>query len=190
MKKILIGAVITASFLTTQTIASDMYVGLDTIGSGNTFTVDVNSLGSGNADDDSKAFKLKVGSVSNNGWRYQGYYLRETYDTAIFDASNDVLNEVGLDIIKGFKVTPEFSPFIQAGLGLGWMNVVGYSEDSIRAYSLKVGGGAMYKVVPQVELVAGVDFQYRGWQDINAGSYTISTSEKSTKLYAGINYHF
>lgn len=190
MKKILMGATVVASLIATQASASDMYIGLDIINSGNTFTVDVNTLGSANVDDDSKAFKLKVGTVSNEGWRFQGYYLRETYDIPVFDASNDVLNEVGFDIIKGFEVTPEFSPFIQAGLGFGWMDVTGYTEDSIYAYNLKVGGGVMYKVVPQVELIAGIDFQYREWQDISAGSYTISTTEKSTKLYAGINYHF
>ena len=189
MKKIIMGAALAASLLTTQASA-DMYMGLDMLSSSNTFTLDVNRLGSASADLDSKAFKLKIGSINNNGWRVQGYYLRETYEQTLFDASNDQLNEIGMDIIKGFEVTPEFSPFIQAGIGFGWMDVVGYTEDSMKEYSLKVGAGVMYKVIPQVELVAGVDFQHRAWQDIQVGSYTLTTTEKSTKLYAGINYHF
>lgn len=189
MRKIIIGTALAASLITTQ-VNADMYVGLDMLSSGNTFSVDVSGFGSTEVDIDSKAFKLKVGTESNNGWRYQGYYLRETYDQTLFDASNDVLNEVGLDIIKGFEVTPEFSPFIQAGFGFGWMDVVGYTEDSIKEYSLKIGAGVMYKVIPQVELIVGVDLQHRAWQDIQAGTLTQSTTEKSTKLYAGINYHF
>jgi len=190
MKKIILAAGLAASLLTTQAMADkDMYVGLDIVSSSNEFTLD-NSLVSVSGDDNSEALKFKVGSTGNDGWRYQFYYLRETYDMPVFDASNDVLIEIGYDIIKGFKVTPKFSSFIQAGVGFGWMNVTGYTESSWKEYSLKIGAGVMYELVSQVELVAGIDLQHRQWQDINVGFYTIDTTEKSTKLYAGINYYF
>ena len=189
MKKIIMGAALAASLLSTQ-VSADMYVGIDMLSSKNTFTADANRLGSASADDDSKAFKLKIGSANSDGWRFQGYYLRETYDIPVFDSSNDVLNEFGFDVIKGFEVTPEFSPFLQAGIGIGSMSVNGYSESSIMEYSLKIGAGVMYKVISNLELIAGVDLQHRGWQDIQVGTVTVSITEKSTKLYAGINYHF
>lgn len=191
MKKMIIAVTLVTSLMTANAMAeNDMYVGLDVITSNNDFTVDVNNLGSASGKLDSAGFKLKLGANASDGWRVQGYYLRETYDLPLFDSTNDALNEIGVDVIKGFEVTPKFSPYIQAGLGFGWMDVVGYSEDSIKEYSLKIGGGVMYKVIPELELLAGVDFQYRGWQDIQVGSYTLSITEKSTKLYAGVNYHF
>ena len=189
MKKIIMGAALAASLLSIH-LSADMYVGIDMLSSKNTFTVDVNGLGSASVDDDSKAFKLKIGSSNSDGWRYQGYYLRETYDVPVFDATNDALNEIGLDVIKGFEVTPEFSPFLQAGFGIGSMSINGYSESSILEYNLKVGAGLMYKITQSIEAIVGADYQYRAWQDIQVGTVTISTSEKSTKLYAGLNYHF
>ncbi|MFT5660721.1 MAG: opacity protein-like surface antigen [Sulfurimonas sp.] len=190
MKKIIMGTALIVSIFTTQAFAgSNTYVGIDMISSGNTLTRD-SSFGSVSADIDSKAFKLKLGVKRNNGWRFQGYYLRETYDIALFDLTNDTLNEIGVDIIKGFEVTPEFSPFIQAGVGVGSMSVTGYAESSILEYNFKVGAGMMYKVIPQLELIAGVDLQYRAWQDIQTGYTIYSTTEKNTKFYAGMNYHF
>lgn len=191
MKKIFISAVVTTSILSTYVNADNsLYVGVDMMSSKNRFTLDINYAGSGSVDVDSSAFKLKVGTTSNDGWRFQGYYLRETFDKTLFDATNDTVNEFGLDIIKGFEITPEFSPFIQAGVGLGVMSVEGYNESSMSEVDIKIGIGVMYKIIPELEVLAGVDLQYKKWQDIQVGTSTVSTTEKSTKLYAGINYHF
>lgn len=191
MKKIIVGAFLGCSLLSTQVLAKDtnMYVGLDVLKSNNTFTLEANGA-SVDVDSNSQAFKLKLGWILNNDWRTQIYFLNEKYDDTLFDASNDKLNELGLDFIKGFEITPEFSPFIQAGFGYGWMNVDGYTEDSIAEFNLKAGAGVMYKVIPEFELLAGVDFQYKKWQDIKIGSVTVETSENSTKFYVGANYHF
>lgn len=193
MKKIAITTLMGLSLFSAQLLAenSNIYIGLDALSSSNTFTVkNTNTGAEADIDDDSTGFKLKLGVAGSDGWRFQGYYLNESYDTPLFDATNDTLNEVGMDIIKGFEVTPEFSPFVQIGLGYGWMDVEGYDEDSIEEVSMKIGVGAMYKVTESIEVLAGVDLQYRQWQDIDYGTTTIETSEKSTKLYAGINYHF
>ena len=194
MKKIITAMLITAGITSSLAAESNLYVGLDLINSSNTFTVDV-AGGSADVDDDSSGFKLKFGSALSDGLRVQAYFLRETYDETLFDDKNDVLNEIGLDLIKGFEVTPEFSPFIQAGIGYGWMDVEGLSETSIKEVSVKIGAGVMYKVTPAFELLAGIDFQARAWQDIelfipNYGTVTVETSEKSTKLYIGANVHF
>jgi opacity protein-like surface antigen len=194
MKKIITAMLITAGITSSLAAESNLYVGLDLINSSNTFEFTAGSF-SEEWDNDSSGFKLKFGSALNDGWRLQGYFLHETYDETIFDDKNDALNEIGLDLIKGFEVTPEFSPFIQAGIGYGWMDVEGLSETSIKEVSVKIGAGVMYKVTPAFELLAGVDFQVRKWQDIelfipNYGTYTVETSEKSTKLYIGANVHF
>lgn len=192
MKKLIAATLMATSLLSTQALAegSGLYVGVDVTQNSNTFTFEASNGGSVDADLDSGGFKLKIGTVSDNGWRFQGYYENTTYDETLFDASHDTLNEIGFDVIKGFEITPEFTPFIQVGLGYGWMEVDGYSEESINEFSLKAGAGLMYKIVPAFELVAGVDFQYRGWQDIESYSTTVSISESTTKLYAGANFHF
>lgn len=168
---------------------SELYIGLDVFASSNTFTLETLGI-SADTDVDSDGFKLKFGSTLNEGWRVQGYYQNETYDRALYDNTNDTLNEIGVDLIKGFEVTPEFSPFIQAGLGYGWMDVEGYSESTAKEVDLKLGAGVMYRFTSSFEGIAGVDFQYRNWSDLELLGNTIEISEKSTKFYLGANIHF
>ena len=175
------------SLFSTQALAegSGLYLGVDVAQNSNSFDANGNTV-----DIDSGDFKIKFGTVSDSGWRIQGYVQFETYDKTLFDAKNDELLELGVEIIKGFEITPEFSPFIQVGLGFGSMEVEGYSEDSIGSYSLSAGVGVMYKIVPAFEILAGVDYQYRTWQEIDYGFTTLSAKETTTKLYAGANFHF
>jgi len=193
MKKIIAGALLGCSLLSTQVLAADtnMYVGLDISKSNNTLSADLtNGYVSNDVDDDSSGFKLKVGVISESGWRLQGYYQRETYDKTIFDSSNDLLSEFGIDVIKGFEITPKFSPFIQAGLGYGTMDIKGYDSSTISAVSFKIGAGVIYKIVPAFEIMAGVDFQARKWEEIQYPLYKASVSERTTKVYLGANFLF
>ncbi len=199
-KKLLISSlavVLTSSAL----LASNIYMGLDIIKSGNTFTTDydgvitgTNISGSSDEDIDSSNVKLKLGVATKDGLRFQTYLQKEGYKETFFDATNDTLIEIGIDVIKGFEVTKEFSPFIQAGLGAGVMSIEGASVASISEVSAKVGVGVMYKIVPSFELVAGYDYRVRKWQDIeyrSGSSYiTLSTTEKSGQPYFGANFHF
>lgn len=194
MKKIICATLLSTSILSTQALAEDseLYFGVDVSSNSNTFTIEEESSGdSVDADNDSTSFKFKFGTVSNNNLRLQGYYQYEQYDEALYDDTNDVLNEIGLDIIKGFDVTPKFAPFIQAGLGYGWMNVKSASgSDTANDVSLKIGGGLMYKVTPTFEGIVGVDLQYRAWSSYKYEGYTLLISEGSTRLYLGANIHF
>lgn len=191
MKKIIVGALLGGSLISTQALAADtsIYVGIDYLKGSNTFTVKAAGI-SADTDVDSDNFKFKVGYAGENNWRTQFYYLNETYDKTLFDASNDKFHEIGVDLIKAFEATPEILPFVQVGLGYGWMSVDGYSDSSIAAVSAKIGAGVIYKVLPEFELLAGVDYQYKNWQDIDYGIFTLETSEKSFKYYIGANYHF
>ncbi len=191
MKKLFFTIILVTSLFTTVTLAeeSKFYLGLDLVGSDNTFT---NKLGavSVDVDDNSDGYKLKFGAELDEGWRVQVYYQRERYDQPVYDNTNDVLNEIGADVIKGFEVTPEFNPFVQAGMGLGWMDVKGYSHTTANTLSLKLGAGMMYKFTPVIEGIAGVDLQYRDWEDVETFLGRIELSETSTRLYIGMNIHF
>lgn len=59
MKKIIVGALLSASLLSTQMLAADTsaYVGLDVLKGSNTFTVKAPGI-SGDFDNDSLSFKL------------------------------------------------------------------------------------------------------------------------------------
>lgn len=168
---------------------SDLYVGLDVGKNSNTFTVDTGSA-SGDIDIDSKYLKLKFGTVSESGWRLQGYFSSEKYDEPLFDNTHDRLNEIGVDVIKGFAITPKFSPFIQVGLGYGWMNVDGYDTSSLKEFNVKAGAGLMYSITDMFEVLAGIDFQAKRWSDISNGTKTATITETSRKFYIGTNFHF
>ncbi|MBN2815074.1 MAG: outer membrane beta-barrel protein [Campylobacterales bacterium] len=193
MKKIILSTVLSTTFLTSAAFCEEktsMYVGLDYQMRSNSLTFESSGI-SVSEKDDSKAFKLKFGTNSSeNGWRLQGYLKREIYDIPIFDNTHDTLIEFGFDVIKCFEVTPEFSPFLQVGLGYGFMNVDGYSQDIIKELNFKFGAGMMYKISPAVEFLVGVDYQAKQWQDVEILYYTVSTTEKSTQYYAGVNFHF
>jgi len=191
MKKMLLASLALTTLLSTQALAegSNLYVGFDIIQDSHTFTFEGNG-NSADADLDSAGFKLKIGTVSDNGWRFQGYFENITYDETVFDSTHDSLSEIGFDVIKGFEITPKFTPFLQGGLGYGWMDVDGYSEDSISEFNLKIGLGVAYKIIPAFELIAGADLQFRSWQDIEVLGTTIETTEANTKLYVGGNFHF
>ena len=197
MKKMLLASLALTALFSTQALAEDsnMYVGIDILKNSHSLTADISGYGSGSADIDSGSFKVKLGTVTNDGWRVQGYLELLTYDQTLFDDTNDALMEFGLDVIKGFEITPEFTPFIQAGVGFGFMSIEEATEDSISEFSIKIGAGVAYKIVPAFELIAGIDFQYRSWQDLTlidgwGNTATLETSEKNTKLYLGANLHF
>jgi len=191
MTKMLLASLALTTLFSTQALAegSDLYVGFDIIQNSHTFTFEGNG-NSSDADLDSSGFKLKIGTVSDNGWRFQGYFENITYEETLFDNTHDSLSEIGFDVIKGFEITPEFTPFLQGGLGYGWIDVDGYSEDSIAEFNLKIGVGVAYKIIPAFELIAGADLQFRSWQDIEVIGTIIETSESTTKLYVGGNFHF
>ncbi len=191
MKKLILTALLSLGICFTNAMAeeSDMYIGLDLIASNNTITKTIGAFES-EAENDSSGFKLKLGATLDDGWRLQGYYLNETYDKPLIDAKNDTLNEMGLDIIKGFTLTPQFAPFVQAGIGYGWMDINGYNKDAINSFGIKLGAGVMYKVTTTLEVIAGLDLQVRGWEDIAVLNTTLKTSERSSKLYMGANIHF
>jgi opacity protein-like surface antigen len=197
MKKTLLATLLVTTFFSTKALAegSDMYIGIDILKNTHSITADISRHGSNSQDVDSNSFKIKLGTVSENGWRVQGYFEVLTYDKTLFDNTNDGLMELGVDVIKGFEMTPKFTPFIQVGAGFGIMSIDDAVEESISEFSLKAGVGIAYKIVPAFELIAGADLQYRSWQDIVyynpwGSDITRKTSESNTKLYVGGNFHF
>ena len=171
--------------------ASDLYIGLDVFGSHNRFDYDYAGL-TQKTDIDSSGLKLKLGALLVYDLRLQGYVLTEKFNEPPFDYTNDRLTEIGLDLIKEFVVSPQFSPFIQGGIGYGAMDLDRryYDDDYIEEVNLKVGVGLMFRVTPSVELLAGVDFQWRGWSDVYYNNVKMKTEDGSQRFYVGIDFLF
>ena len=171
--------------------ASDLYIGLDVFGSHNRFDYDYAGL-TQKTDIDSSGLKLKLGALLVYDLRLQGYVLTEKFDEPPFDYTNDRLTEIGLDLIKEFVVSPQFSPFIQGGIGYGTMDLDRryYDDDYIEEVNLKVGIGLMFRVTPSVELLTGIDFQWRGWSDVYYNNVKMETEDGSQRFYVGIDFLF
>ena len=189
MKKIITTILLSAGLLATQASAeeSKMYVGLDLGTSINTFNVD----GGNDIDSDSINFKLKYGYRLDTDLTLQGYYQYESFDDGVYDKpSSDTLNEIGVDLIKSFDVKSEFTPFAQVGIGYGLMSVDEYSESGASEFGLKIGGGVIYSLTPEFDLLAGVDLQYRNWTDVVQSSTSYDVDETTIQFYIGSNFNF
>jgi len=208
MKKMLISILTSAILITPSLMAeanivikpsvaekSDFYIGIDYFtGSTNMdLAVKGDNTYTGDADFDTDGFRLKFGVESEDDWRVQGYIKSE--DMQDTDDNN---YGIGVDIIKGFAVTPKFSPFIQAGVGIDWTSLgydasVIYDSETIQALHLKLGLGAMYKITDTVEILGGFDWQFRSWQDIEvidgSDNYTMEFEDIGTNFYIGLNFH-
>ena len=171
--------------------ASDLYAGVDLFGSRNHFDYDY--LGyTQKTDIDSSGAKLKFGALLVHDLRLQGYVLTERFDEPPFDYTNDRLTEIGLDLIKEFVISPQVSPFIQGGIGYGSMDLDRryYDKDSVDELSLKVGLGILFRVTSYMELLAGLDFQWRNWDNVYYNNAKLETTDGSQRFYVGINFLF
>jgi len=205
LKKIsfVIVLVLSSSLFAQEVEKSDFYFGLDVFSGKTAYERTHSGFNAASQVDidkdyDQDGFRLKFGAVLNDGWRVQGYLQGE--DLENFD--NNVIG-IGVDVIKGFEVTPKFQPFLLGGIGvhtteLEDKNGVIYDDDYVSAFSLKLGLGAMYQFNETFELVGGFDWQFRSWSDMDAitinngqvEAYTIEQEDISKTVYLGINIHF
>lgn len=191
--KILLSLLV-SSMLSSVAIAEDVYVGIDYGFVSNETEKDIGST-SFKGDNDYKDLKFKVGYGTDGDFKGQVSLSFISFDEAVFDGENSDLIEIGFDVIKEFEVTKEFYPFLKAGVGYGFMDVEGYTEDSIYEVYFNVGAGVSYKATDNLYLIGGVDYVGRKWQDIEVqtGWYateTISTTDSGFKPYIGLNYKF
>lgn len=206
VKKIVLATLVASGLMAAD---SGLYIGLD-YGSAKNTTKQEMSAFSFSGDNDYSDIKLKLGTGTDGGVKFQGTISRKSFQEAVFDDKNKDLTEFGLDIIKEFEVSSSVYPFIKAGFGVGSMSVEGYTKDSVVAVSFNVGAGISYKVVDHLYLIAGVDYIGRKWQDIeqqvitprvidygigtrtvyDTNTYTLSTTDSAFAPYVGVNYKF
>lgn len=194
MKNKALKALLVGSMLASSAFA-DIYVGADFGQVGNTdkatFDTSTTEQTQTNKYSDIAAH---IGFGTDGDWKMQLKLSKISYDLPIFDGINKELTEFGFDAIKEFEVSKSAYPFIKFGMGVGSMDVVGYTEPTIQEVSLNGGVGISYKAIDHLYLVAGVDYLYRKWQDVEDNSgfipTTISVTGSGAKVYGGVNFGF
>jgi hypothetical protein len=186
---------------------NDLYVGLNLFGTSDRFTYSspdglsesLYPYGSSTTDYTSAGIQLVFGALLVYDMRLQGYFQTESFDKPPFDGNNKRLNEFGLDLIKAFPVSKSFSPFIQGGIGYGWMAIdpVNYFNSTVGEFNVKLGAGMIFKVSDSIELLGGLDYEWRHWSNLDRYTNflslnykTLQTNDTSVRYYVGINYLF
>ncbi len=180
-----------AFLLSTTYISADTYIGANIAAglSTNTVTVGTNDT---DIDNDYKNISLIMGTGEDGGFKVQGRLNIISLDKGIYDNTNDTLIEVGLDGIKEFEVSPNLFPYLKAGFASGYIGIdERYYDSSIGAeFSINVGLGLSYKVNDQLDLLGGVDYVFRKYQDVKIGYTTISITSTGFDPYLGMRYSF
>ena len=172
-------------------VSADTYIGVN-VGYGlGTNTVSVGSE-EADIDNDYTNLSLILGTGDDGGFKFQGRLNIISLDEAIYDDSHDTLFEIGIDGIKEWEVSPTLYPYIKAGLASGFIGTDDTYYDSSIAmeFSLNAGAGLSFKVNDQLDIIGGVDYVFRKYQDVDVGYYTLSITGSSFEPYIGMRYSF
>ncbi|OCL84798.1 outer membrane protein [Arcobacter porcinus] len=216
MKKVFIGGVIMSTLLLSSANAdSRWYTGLELGMASSNFDIKYKSsyfsIPSEDFDNNYKDIKLVVGKGIGNDSYIQLYFLSAKYDD-MFPAviKDDKMTEFGVEFIKQFKVDKQIYPFIKAGFGVASMKLndketlyfddgssmdFSFSDSNLLGTSFTIGAGLDFKATENISILAGLDFNYRQWQDIKyevsgLKVLTMENSQSTTKFYVGANYRF
>lgn len=196
MKKFAAVTIAALSIFSTNSWADSafLYCGMDVFQSNAQFNYDYPG-GSDYIRYKSTGYKLQFG-MSADTLRFQLYWQSQKFNDNSLYYTNQRLTEMGFDLIKTFRVSRVFHPFIQAGLGVGSMalDTNHYAESFIGEKDLKLGTGVIFRVAPSVELLGGVDLAWRNWNSVDyfTGTryQTLNTNDTSERFYFGVNFLF
>lgn len=173
--------------------SSEVFIGVDYFQGESDYNVEFSGLGSFDEDFDQTGFRIKLGVHDKNNIRFQGYLKVEDLD----EQFDEKIYGLGADAMFTFPVQPTFKPYILLGFSSDWTELddepgIEYSEDSLNAFALKGGLGVLFRVNQTLELQAGMDFQYRTWQEIKivGTGVDIEQDDKSNTLTLGVNLFF
>ncbi|MDX4049178.1 outer membrane beta-barrel protein [Aliarcobacter skirrowii] len=205
MKKLVTAGIVASALLLTNASAdTKWYAGVELGSASNTTEVEIERYGastSGDVDNNYKDIKFVVGKGTGDDWYTQLYLSKITYDEGQWFSDDDKATEFGIETMKQFKVHEKAYPFLKFGLGIASMNTTDglieinnsyyrFEDSSIIALSLTLGAGVDFKVTENISILGGLDYNYKQWQDVEAGPYTISSSDSGTRFYVGANYRF
>lgn len=210
MKKIIGSILIIASLAEAADTGTggSMYVGLD-LGVAKvdrTFELSSGSYAytSSNGEDKIKngAIKIGFGKFTENRLEVslQRYNedLTSGSDTQTLFNSSDTMG-IGVDyLITMPGISPVVMPFIKLGVNvsraeLGFNAVIqnsGEKRDTVYGLGATVGAGVTFQITDYLDVLGGFDYTHRQWEDMTDGPYTLETTDKIRKIYAGVNLRF
>lgn len=193
MKKsnLVLGALILSSTTFAAQAESNLSVGVDYLNSSNEFTFEMGG-DEVKIDDDSDGLRINLGFELSNKKFITLSLQQESYDMGIYDTENNELNSFELGFRKEWAINEYFSPFLRAGANVGMMKIDDNVYDSDYAYAVggKVGAGISLYATPNIQIIAGVDAQYRYWSQIDTFAEDIDISSTSIIATVGAAYNF
>ncbi|OCL88556.1 hypothetical protein AAX26_00237 [Aliarcobacter thereius] len=202
MKKLITGGVLASALLVSSANAdSKWYAGIE-VGKGSNKTTVKDSSDEIKEDNNYKDLKFVVGKGTGDNFYVQAYLSSITFDEKPWFSEKDKATELGIEIIKQFKMHEKVYPFLKAGIGFASMKTTDdFVDSNINAGSFTLGAGVDFKATENISIIAGADLNFKKWQDVEVKTHhngwisytsteTFETSDKSTRLYLGLNYRF
>ncbi|MDX3959021.1 outer membrane beta-barrel protein [Aliarcobacter skirrowii] len=195
MKKLVTAGIVASALLLTNASAdTKWYAGVE-VGSASNKEKAEDSYGDSITwDNNYKDIKFVVGKGTGDDWYTQLYLSKITYDEIHWFSKDEDAIEIGVEVMKQFKVHEKVYPFLKFGLGVANMdtNQDIIVDSSISAVALTLGAGVDFKVTENISILGGLDYNYKKWQDVEevGTSYSIETTDSGTRFYVGANYRF
>ncbi|WP_456295289.1 hypothetical protein M1D72_01560 [Vibrio sp. AK197] len=207
MNKIVFALLLISPIVAAETVSTEAYknmsVSVQSLSSSNTFTID-SDWGSTEVDDDSEAYALRLSWYSEDASFcevcervYFIEYMSEEFDLGVYDSDNNNLATFSVGFQEEFSIPAEsiggiegLTPYFQIALGLGFMDISGYSESSASTLSLKGDIGLAYYIQPALRLHMAIGYQGRHWTSVDMSGVELSIDDQSVIGSFGVSYRF
>jgi opacity protein-like surface antigen len=192
-------ALYAADDIQTEEKKSGIFIGLDYFDGATEITREITSVATLKRDLDHSGVRLKFGVQDQNNIRFQAYIKIEDLEVNVPVLSSDgKIFGLGADALFTFPTSSNFRPYALLGMSSDFAELddsgVEYSEDTLRAFSLKAGLGGLFKLNNHIELQAGYDVQYRSWQEIEvidlSGVTSVEQHDVAKTFHVGLNFFF
>ena len=189
-------SLIVASLLLVSTSAiavdtSKLYVGVGVTSGSGTLTATGNSTAT--LDYDSSSTPIKIGYMLKNDNRFE--FSLESMDHK-YSAGTDTVSGWNMDwnfVYPNNKLADVVTPFLTVGFGSYTYEDSGELFDDgedLNGFAFNYGFGGLYSINKNIELETSFKGKIINWEDIQAGSTTITSDSTGTALYVGVNYKF
>ena len=132
-------------------------------------------------------FKVGLGTPGED---YVYLYYQKSEPEFDLGGKDIELSEIGYEYIGQFDMSHSVKPFWEFGTTFGWQNLPKgyYSTDTQFSVSANIGAGLSYYLIPQVELLASANYQFRFYQPIKTYSDTQYERDNGVNVAVGINF--
>lgn len=135
-------------------------------------------------------YKIKAGYGDIAGYSVEASFSYMDYATDIFSENDGKALMLDITLYKGWDLGYNLYPYIDAGIGMGEMDVERTLEDSLSFSSFNFGAGMRYVINHTYDFDIGLNYKLRTWQTISLVSHRINVTSHLVNPYVGINFHF